>query len=353
MKAIKIAVVMILILNGLYSLFNWLSSDRTPPYQSAGYDPVVTQPQQPEVAAAEGLSLAALTALVKEVRSGEELEKKINQEGSINNMDLNGDSQVDYLFVNEFGEVSKKIGYSLTAEPVKGEVQEVAEVTVEKNGDMAEIQVVGNEQIYGADAVYNDTAPAERRQSVAENREEGAKTTYNNYFYPRPLWLSPWYFGFYPAFFSPFPVVSTTRYVNRVDRYNTSGIKRGRNSYQRTSPTTIRNPDKGKVAKKGITRSLRKPTSTQKQFQAANRQNLKSGGFGKSSRAASGTVTSPRGSTSSFGTSSKSNVNRLGSSQRSGSSSSRSSIFGSTSRSFGSSSFRSRSLGSRSFSFGK
>jgi hypothetical protein len=343
MKAIKIAVVMILLLNVAYSLHNWLYSES----RSTNFDQDLASAEQPmieaEAEAASGLDLAALTVLVKDVRTGQELERRLNEKDGINNIDLNGDNQVDYLFVGEYGEAANKIGYSLTAQPEKGEVQEIADIVVEKNGDRAEIQVIGNEQIYGANAIFNDWAPVERKQESTV--QEGGGARHSSYFFPHPLWISPFYFGYYPSFFSPFPIVRTQTYVNRVNRSDRSTTKKGLNNYQKSSPTKLNNPNKGKVANKGIARSLKNPTSTQRQFQTSRNKNLKSGGFGKTSRPASGTQVSKRSAGSSFGTT-----------QKSTSSGSKSSLFGSRSRSFGSSSsgsFRSSSLGSRSFSFGK
>lgn len=349
---------MILVFNLIYSVYGWLSSENN---QVAGLseperEQVMLSPEEPVTDAAEGLELAGLTGLVKEVRSGQELERILNEKDSINNMDLNGDNQVDYLFVREYGDPQKKIGYSITTEPEKGEVQEIADVTVELNGDRAEIQVVGNEQIYGRNAIYNDWTKVER-EVPQEKRTEGAATVpmHASYFYPHPLWISPFFFGFYPGFFSPFPVISRQVYVNRVNNYNPGTVARGQNAYQRSSTNQITSPNQGKTANKGIARSLRNPTSTQKQFQATQARNLKAGGFGRTSRSAAGTSLGNNSASSSFGTSNKANVNRFGTSQKSTNRSTTGSLFGNTGKSFGSSSgsFRSRSFGSRSFSFGK
>ena len=336
MKAIKIALVMILALNLLYSLQKWLFPKDTKPerYQLSQNSEL---PLEAVKSAGEGLDLKSITVLVKEIRSGQELERKLNETGGINNLDLNDDDNVDYIFVREYGEVENKIGYSLTVKPVKGETQEVATVEVERNKEKAEIQVIGNEQIYGTNAIYNDWTPIEREVSQAKKTGMGSTPMYSSYFYPRPLWFSPFFFGYYPPFYSFYPVVATRTYVNRVGGYKTSGVKSGKNSFQKSSARQLKNPNKGKFAKKGISRSLKKPTATQKQFQTTRRKNLKSGGFGRSR--------SVTGKSSSLGSTSR------GSSTRSGFSGS--SRFGGSSRSFNSGSFRSRGFGSRSFSFGK
>ena len=328
MNALKTIIIAVLVFNGFYSIKSWLSPD-----QPAGrYE--LSGNAQPDMQAGEGLDLKALTTVAKEVRGGQELERKLNVEGGVNNLDLNGDEKVDYLFVKEFGDPEQgKIGFSITAEPAKGEVQEIAEVTVEQNGDRAEIQVVGNEQIYGSQAIYNDWTKVEREaQPAAQTAQGGAGyPMYSSFFYPRPLYFSPFGFGYYPPFFSPFSMMAMGMYGSRMGGYHTSTVQRGANSHQAKSTKAISNPDKGKTASKGIKRSLKKPTSSQRAFKSANAKTGRSGGFGKS-----------RGSSSSVGkkalpsSRSRGNVGSFGRS---------------TSRTTGS--FRSSGYGSRSFSFGK
>jgi len=332
MKAIKIAVVMILVLNGLFSLYRWMSGDPAQPARQAQVQQEASPPQ-----ASEGLDLQALTALVKDIRSGQELERRLNEKGGVNNLDLNLDETVDYIFVSEFGDVTNKVGYSLTVQPAKDETQEVATVTVEKNGDRAEIQVVGNEQIFGPQAIFNDWTKIERENPPGP-QAEGYHTSY---FHPHPLWLSPFFFGFYPAFFSPFPVMGRTTYVNHVQRsYNTGAIQRGSNRFQSASERQISNPNKGKTANRGIARSLKNPTNTQKKFQAtAGNRNLKSGGFGRPGSVTQVSRAPAASSGSQPGPSRKSLFSSSGSN--------------SSSKPFSTGSVCSRSFGSRSFSFGK
>ena len=335
MKAIKIALIMILVVNGGFSFYNWLFSEQQKPMLQQN----IQMLPEPEISAAEGLDLQSLTSVVKEVRSGQELERRLNEKGGINNFDLDGNGKTDYIFVREFGDVANKIGYSMTVEPVKSEVQEVATATVEKNGDRAEIQVVGNEQIYGQDAIFNDWTQVEREQ-LPEQKGANQAPVYHSYFYPRPLWISPFFFGFYPPYYSFFPIVGRTTYMTQVNRYRSPSVRQGGNRFQQSSSKQIQSPNKGKIANRGIARSLKNPTATQKKFQATRNRNLKSGGFGRNTSSSSRIASSRTGTSSS--------MNR---SSRTRSFSSRSS--GARSKSFGSSSFRSSSFGSRSFSFGK
>lgn len=363
MKALKYIVIAVLVFNGVWSLISWMTS-------SPEEEPQISYESTREITpfdedAARGLDLQALTGLSKEIRSGQELERRLNEKGSINNLDLNADEKVDYIYVDEFGDTTNKIGYSLTIQPEEGQEQEVATVVVEKNGDRAEIQVIGNENIYGEEAIYNDWTRVSRERVPAASH--GA-TYYPSYFSPRPLWVSPFYYGYYPSFFSPFPAIGFSFYSGNIGGFRSTTITRGPSQYQKSSSRQIQSPNKSKTADTGIKRSLKKPTSTQKQFQANAKKNYKGGGFGKknaaspnkqlSSNSSKGLGSSNAGSASSpksskgFGSSSSKSSKSFGSNRSSGSSNS----FGSSSKrsgsSFGSNRFRSSSSSSRSFSFG-
>ncbi len=317
MNSLKSILIAVLLANGIWSFYKWVSP---------APEPLALESALAESQAAEGLDLAALTGLTKEVRSGQELERRLNEPGGVNNLDLNADGKTDYIQVKEFGDLNQKIGYSLTTEPEKGEVQEIAEVTVEQNGDKAEIQVVGNETIYGTGAIYNDWAPVERKEQPQYSGAQ-APPVYSSYFYPRPLWFSPFHYGLYPPYFSFFPIVGMSMYSSRT-LVHTQQVNRGANRFQQQSNKSINNPNKGKTANRGIRRSLKKPTKTQRQFQRANRSKVRSGGFGR-----------PSGTKSTTSRASRALPQR------------RSSAFG-TSRRGGFGSVRGGGFGSRSFSFG-
>lgn len=287
MSTLKVVVIAVLVLNGGYSLISWLSSPSEPEYVA----PAISY----DVPASTGFDLSKLTGLVKDVRSGQELERKINKKSGINNLDLNADNKVDYIRVEEFGDYKKNnIGYSLTAQPTKAETQEIAAITIERNAENAEIQVVGNEQIYGEGAIYNTSTPVERAQNNAVTESSHGYRHHNSYFYPHSLWLSPFFFGFYPSYYSYYPIVGRRTYLSNTRGYSSSFIRKGRNSHQSKSNNKISNPNKNKSASKGIKRSLRKPTSTQKKFLATNKasRTRRSGGFGRNRSSRSRTSSS-------------------------------------------------------------
>ncbi len=272
MKILKTAVIFILALNLAYTVFTHFNKQQAQITQSAA--------NTPDNIASNGLSLPALAELITKVRSGQELENKLNRKDSINNLDLNNDQKVDYLFVREFGDTQNKLGFSIYAEPAKNEKQEIASVVIEKNEDQAEIQVTGNQEIYGDNAVYNTTTKTTRE--VQENQEANtaqANTVfYPSYFMMRPLWYSPFYFGYYPPFYSPFAFSPYGAYRRRTVVHH--HVTKGSNRYQAKSTRHITNPNKNMSASRGIAKNLRKPTQSQKSFYKTVNHNRKGGGFG-------------------------------------------------------------------------
>ena len=251
----------------------------------------------------EGLDLVALTGLVKEIRGGQELERRLNEKERVNNLDLDADGSVDYLMVTSFGQDKSKVGYSITVQPAQNETQEIATVTVEKNGDQAEIQVIGNEQIYGKNAIYNDFVKIERPVSQSRYGSSSNINVHHSYF-GHALWTSLFFYGFYPSYYSYYPVLSGPRYYQNSNYYSNRSTNRGPNRYQRLSNTNISNPNQGKAASTGIRRSLSQPTKTQKQFQSRAKTQAKSGGFGSKRRSSLGSGSSKGFSSKSFGSSS-------------------------------------------------
>jgi hypothetical protein len=216
--------------------------------------------------AADGLDLKAVGELVKSVENAEQLEKKLNEPGSVNNLDLNEDGKVDFVHVTEYGNDQAK-GFSLTVEPAKGETQEIATIEVEKKGEAAEVDLRGNEQIYGQHHHYHyGVSP-------------GSFLLMAYLFRPHPFYMSPFHFGYYPPYYGlGYGRVGHAAYQRRT-RTITKGSTAQRVSTAR--PSTIASPNKGKSASKGIKNSLRNPTKSQKAFRATARKPPSTRGFGQ------------------------------------------------------------------------
>jgi hypothetical protein len=226
--------------------------------------------------AKDGLDLEALIELVKQGRSAEDIERKLNQAGSINNLDLNEDGKVDFVKVTEYGNKSTAYGFAFTVEVAEGEEQEIAEIEIEKNGNSADIVARGNEEVYGYNHYYHSN-------SLLTNL-----LIWNYLFHPHPYYYSSFHWGYYPSYYRPYAPVSTSVY-----RSTTRNVKRNSNatrvsSSSPKSKSSLSNPKRGKTADKGIKKSLAKPTQSQKSFKArSSSKSVKSGGFGKSTRSSS------------------------------------------------------------------
>jgi len=101
--------------------------------------------------AAEGLDLNAVCELFQDSESVEAFEKALNDpDEGINNLDLDENGEVDFIRVTE--EVSDE-SHMLILQAVLGEdeCQDVAIIEVEKSEDDYNMQVQGNEVLYGPD----------------------------------------------------------------------------------------------------------------------------------------------------------------------------------------------------------
>lgn len=223
----------------------------------------------PTAKAAEGLDLEAVGELVKVAKDGPDLERLLNQPNGPNNLDLGGKGSVDYITVQEFGSGGNK-GFSLTVDLGDGNIQEVATVQVEKQGQQAVVQLQGNEQVYGSGAVYHSSFSLSDAILLAW------------LFQPRPvLYVSPYHYGYYPAGYAVYHPVAYGVYHSRVSPV---GATR-RTTYTKTTTTVIKqpvaSPNAGKQAN-NIKAQLANPTKTQREFQVREQNKaVAAGGFGK------------------------------------------------------------------------
>ncbi len=201
----------------------------------------------------DNLDLAAVLNIFKQSNSVEEFEKKLNAaDTKVNNLDLNHDGQVDYIRVIESG---KNNTHELVLQvPVsKSESQDVAVIELEKkDGNLAHVQIVGDETLYGKDYIVEPqeqaqttqsktittqtTQPAAKQQSQNDNEEvddvyatptpnttnNNSPATVNNNYNDSPqtnvwgwpsvqymygpqyaFWISPWYWDYYPGWWNP------------------------------------------------------------------------------------------------------------------------------------------------------
>lgn len=255
----------------------------------------------------DNLDLQSLGELVKQCNSAEEIENKLNSSGSINNLDLDGDGQVDFIKVNEVNDSNGR-GFVFLVDTPNGSEQ-VATITLSKSGDVANLSIQGNPVYYGNNSYYSSSHLV--RDMLIMN--------YLFSPYHRPLYISPYRYGHYPRTYRTYR--STSRVVNRsttttrTTRNVTRPITKSSSSY---GSSTYKSRPVSSATER--VRSLSSPTSSKKSFgvtSSAKSRPVTSGFGNKSSYKSSSSRSSSR--SSSFGSSSRSRSSSFGSSSRSSS----------------------------------
>lgn len=167
----------------------------------------------------DNLNLYATMKLFQESETLEGFERNLNDENSrINNLDLNGDNQVDYIMVLDYvdGDVHTIV---LRAALSENETQDIAVFTVQRYGNgSVEIQLIGDEDLYGknyiVEPIYSETPNPgyNGKNSSGRNVTVVRTTTFEVAAWPvvryiylpdYDVWRSSWYWGYYPAYWSP------------------------------------------------------------------------------------------------------------------------------------------------------
>lgn len=163
----------------------------------------------PTSEAAEGLDLQAVAELFKDAETVEGFERALNDpETGVNNLDLDENGEVDYIRVVE--QVSDDTHLIiLQAALAENEFQDVATIEVEKNDDDYNLQVRGNEEIYGSNYYVQPTVVHVHTWPIITWIYRPAYRPYRSAFY----------FGFYPRWWRPYRPVSVTVYRTRTVRF--------------------------------------------------------------------------------------------------------------------------------------
>ena len=172
----------------------------------------------------DNFSLEAALNLFKNSRNLEEFEKSLNsKDTAINNLDLNGDGKIDYIRVEDH---IKDQAHAIVLQIAvnEREKQDVAVIEIEKTGEQSAVaQIIGDEELYGeqkiVEAVNKDEAPDPGGK--VNGKGPSAPAVYapqyvyvNVWWWPcvsyiyapaYVVWVSPWYWGYYPPWFYPWP----------------------------------------------------------------------------------------------------------------------------------------------------
>ena len=191
----------------------------------------------------DNLDLRAVASIFGDAANLDDFEKRLNNpKDQISNLDLNNDGNVDYLRVIETVEGRMHL-IIIQAVLEKDVFQDVATIDVDRdNNNNVQVQVVGDVYMYGQNYIY---------EPVYVSRPIIYDTFWIASYRP---YYSPWYYGYYPAYFNywnPYPIFRYRRnvnvYINVDNNYNYVNYRRNeravalysdrrRNGYERMNP---------------------------------------------------------------------------------------------------------------------
>lgn len=167
----------------------------------------------------DNLDLYAVMNLFQQSKTLEDFEKSLNDNNTnINNLDLNGDNQVDYIRVidNVDGDVHNIVLQDAISPT---ENQDVAVFTVQRfNNGTVQIQLTGDEDLYGKNYIVEPIADKDTPNPGYTGGDETYVTTPAQiavwpvvrfiYLPTYTRWHSTWYWGYYPTYWHPWSPVS-------------------------------------------------------------------------------------------------------------------------------------------------
>ncbi len=182
---------------------------------------LIAQNQNVNTADSTGLpgdhfSLEGALDLFKSSNSLEDFEKKLNiEDNSVNNLDLNGDGQTDYIRVIDN---KKDDAHAIVLQvPVnKTESQDVAVIEIEKTGNSdAIVQIIGDEELYGENKIvepFDEKENSKAKSGPSNYYSMPVRVFVNVWMWPciqfifapaYVVWVSPWSWDYYPPYWRP------------------------------------------------------------------------------------------------------------------------------------------------------
>lgn len=163
----------------------------------------------------DNLDLNAVLDLFKNSKNIEDFENKLNSEKTkVNNLDLNEDGYVDYIRVVDYVKDNAHL-ITLQVAFTADEVQDVAVIELDRKDDKTVVQIVGDEALYGRDYIIE---PKTENEKVAYNASTWTSVQYI-YGPSYIVYVSPWYYGFYPHWHNPWRPYSWNVYYGYVHPY--------------------------------------------------------------------------------------------------------------------------------------
>lgn len=165
--------------------------------------------------AGDHFSLEGALEILKESKSPEDFEKKLNKEDSyVNNLDLNEDGNIDYIKVidNMEGNVHAIV---LQVDINEEESQDIAVILLEKTGSKnAILQIIGDEDVFGEEKIVEPYAESvdQGGKGMAIESFGAARIVVNVWGWPSVRYVyapnyvvyrSPYKWQYYPNYWKP------------------------------------------------------------------------------------------------------------------------------------------------------
>lgn len=180
--------------------------------------------QYQEEVPGDNFSLEGALELFKKSSSPEEFERLLNSaDAEVNNLDLNGDGDIDYIRVIDRNKGAVHT-FILQAVISQYESQDIAVIALEKlaNGK-AVLQITGDADIYGIETIIEPTQEVRINAGTSTARSvvnvwswPSVQYVYGPYYDP---WISPWHWSYRPIWWSPWRPIAYIHYYPRWDRY--------------------------------------------------------------------------------------------------------------------------------------
>ena len=165
----------------------------------------------------DNFSLEGALELFKKSASPQEFEQLLNSPDSkVNNLDLNGDGEIDYVRVIDKNEGNVH-AFILQAAVSTKESQDIAVIELEKRNDgSAVLQIVGDADVYGIETIIEPTEEVRVNAGAST-----ARTVVNVWAWPSVqyvygpyynAWVSPWNWGYYPGWYRPWRPIAWQMY---------------------------------------------------------------------------------------------------------------------------------------------
>ncbi len=212
----------------IISLFTGFKTNAQQTIEATG-DNADTAVFEPATEQGKGLDLAAVLAVFQESQGLEDFEKKLNEKDGVNNLDLNGDSIVDYIRVLEKEDGDYRV-VVLQAIIGENDFQDVAYINIKRSSEEdIQVQAEGSKVIYGED--YYVAPDPKVNININLWAVWGYMYTPDYHYYH-----SPYYWGYYPHYWHHYHPRPWHYYHSHYHHYH-HGYHYGHHSYYSRPPS--------------------------------------------------------------------------------------------------------------------